>query len=75
MATTTVTLATGECELDSAVITAVPPSTLHVVTLSNCGALRCWERWIETNGKRLGATRACSGEAPTGGGDRFEVYP
>lgn len=65
-------LATANCRLDSAVVTAVPPDTLHVITISECGALKCWARWIETNGQRIGEARVCSGEG-NNSGDKFGI--
>lgn len=49
------------CVLDSAVVTHVPPATIHVIAVSECGAEKCWERWLVTDGKRLGYTRVCAG--------------
>ena len=71
--TVTLQLAAGECRLDQAIITYVPPNTSHVVTVSDCGALRCWERYLETNGQRVGQARVCSSESNHG--DRFEAVP
>lgn len=72
--TVTIPLMLGSCQLDSAIVTAIPPNTVHVIAISDCGALRCWTRWIETNGVRLGEVRACSGEGGNTG-DRFEAVP
>lgn len=69
----TIPLVVGECRLDAAVVTAIPPNTVHVVAISDCGGLRCWERWIETDGKRIGAARACSESG--GSGETFAPVP
>ena len=59
----TLPLVVGDCTLDVAVLTVIPPATVHVVTVSECqGRLRCWERWVESDGKRLAVTRVCTGE-------------
>lgn len=68
----TVTLPLGDCQLDSAVITFVPPHTLHVVAVSDCGTIKCWDKWIEVDGKRVGMTRACS---TSGSGETFTEVP
>ena len=65
IAAMTITLPIGDCVLDSAIITNVPPNTLHVVAYSECGAIKCWDRWIETDGKRIGKARACTNDAAT----------
>lgn len=71
----TLTLRTADgCELDSAVVTAIPPATLHVVMATTCGALRCWSRWIVHEDRRLAEARACSSEGPRDQ-DRFEMAP
>ena len=69
----TVTLPLGECTLDNAVITFVPPNTMDVVMLSQCGGMKCWDRWIDSDGKRIGATRACSEN--NGNGESFVSPP
>ena len=63
IAAITVTLPIGDCVLDSAIITNVPPNTMHVVAYSECGAIKCWDRWVETDGKRVGKARACTNDA------------
>ena len=62
----TVTLPLGECTLDNAVITFVPPNTMDVVMLSQCGGVKCLDRWLDSAGKRIGATRDCSDGAGSG---------
>lgn len=58
----TIPLTVGPCRLESAVVTHVPPDAAHVITVSECGGVeRCWERWVETDGKRLGYSRVCAG--------------
>ena len=69
-------LTVGECRPDTAVVTAIPPSTVHVVALSECGALRCWSRWIEYEGRRIGESRACAeSDGMSRSGDVSKVVP
>jgi hypothetical protein len=68
--TVTLSLAAADCRLDQALVTHVPPATIHVVTVSECGGITCWERWVETDGKRLGVARVCTGE-----NGKFEAAP
>jgi hypothetical protein len=65
----TITLPLGECRLDNAVITFVPPNTMHVISVSDCGEIKCWDRWVDVGGKRIGISRACSAM------DSFTVEP
>lgn len=58
-------LVVGECRVESAVVTHIPPATAHVVTVSECGGITCWSRWIDVDGKRLAETRVCTGERST----------
>lgn len=52
-------LTLGECALETAVVSVVPPSTFQVLATIRCGGTICFERWIQTDGKRLGVSRAC----------------
>jgi hypothetical protein len=62
--------ALGPCVLDMAVVTHVPPATAHVIVVSECGGVRCWHRYVETGGRRIGETRICTGE-----NGKLEVVP
>ena len=47
------------CPLDHADVYAFPPSTFRVLVTRQCGTLICWERWIETDGKRAHYSMLC----------------
>ena len=68
-------LVVGDCRLDFALVTHVPPNAAHVVRVSECGGLKCWDRWVEIDGKRVGETRACSESETSRSGDRFTITP
>lgn len=59
-ATLTLPLLAEQCELEQAVVAAVPPATFQVLVTRRCGGITCWERWIEVEGKRLGYSRVCA---------------
>lgn len=66
-----ISLEVGNCKVDQALITVLPPNTVHVITVSECGdEQKCWERWIETDGKRIGVARVCAGRD-----SKFETAP
>lgn len=58
----TLSLSLDGCELDTASIMYVPNATVRVVATWRCGGLTCWQRYIETEGKRIGESRACEGQ-------------
>ena len=58
----TVTLDREPCDFDSAVLTAIPPGTTHVVAHWRCGGIGCFERYVFVNGKRVGFSSACEVE-------------
>jgi hypothetical protein len=52
-------LGEGDCRLEEALVTTVPPHTFRVVATYRCGGVLCWQRWAETGGKIIGMSRAC----------------
>ena len=67
----TIPLLVGECVVESAVVTHVPPSLVHVITVSECGGLqKCWTRVVESDGKKISETTVCAGYDSS-----FQVYP
>jgi hypothetical protein len=67
----TLTFERGACELDTASLIAVPPSTVKVVETWTCGGLTCWVRYVVTDGKRLGESTICDQTR----GDGLEARP
>jgi len=59
----TLSLGSEGCEVEQAIVTPIPPSTVLVVQALTCGGVRCWERWVESDGKRIRSMRACTTEA------------
>lgn len=57
-------LGAGDCQLDEAIVTTIPPATFRIVAVYHCGLIVCWQRWLEVDGKILGLSRAC--ERPAG---------
>lgn len=74
LALVVIPLTVGPCVLDQALVTHVPPNTAHVITVSECGAMKCWVRWIEVSGKRAGETSACSASDASSAGT-FTIAP
>ena len=67
-----VPLTSGQgCVLDQAQVTFVPPASARILATYACGALTCWERWVDTGGRRLGHGRACEAAA----GDSLTAPP
>ena len=67
-------LPVGDCTLDSAVVTFVPPNSHHVVAYTMCGSIPCWSRWIDNGGRIIGLARVCSDN--TGGNqERLTTTP
>lgn len=58
----------ADCVLDQATLIHVRPSTVHVVASYSCGAVLCWRRWTEQDGKRIGQEgSACEAQGTSGG--------
>lgn len=72
-ATLALTLASGGCDLDTATVSYTPPNTAQILATYRCGGITCWARWIETDGKRMGASRVC--ERDSAGGDGGALLP
>lgn len=53
--------ATSGCELDSAVVTFVPPATARVLLTEICGPATCWTRFLvlDADGRRRAESRVC----------------
>ena len=47
------------CVRDQAQLAFVPPNTARIIVDEQCGAITCWERWVQTDGKKIGYARAC----------------
>lgn len=71
----TLPLVVGDCALEHAVVTAIPPDAVHVVQVMTCGGVRCWEAWVDAGGRRIRASRACATEAAAGTPDAITVAP
>jgi hypothetical protein len=62
-ATVAITFAAKDgCELDVAQLAFVPPGTVRILTTEQCGAITCFERWVEIDGQRHQIARACEVE-------------
>lgn len=62
------------CDADQAQVTFVPPETMRVVLIEQCGAITCWTRWLDVDGKRVGVSRACeAGHGGASSGNNIEV--
>jgi len=60
------------CDLDSAFVTAVPPSSTRIVALWQCGALVCWSRSLRLqDGREVGVSATCEAAQ----GDKLQVPP
>ena len=68
-----VPIQSGDCTLDQAQLSYVPPQTVQVLATYRCGGFVCWERWIEVGGKRLGSSRVC--ESPDMAADPLRLVP
>jgi hypothetical protein len=47
------------CRPDQAALTFVDPSAVKVIYVEECGAIQCWSRWLQIEGRRLGVSRVC----------------
>ena len=48
------------CDLESAFVTAVPPTSTRIVAFWQCGALMCWSRSLQLqDGREVGVSVAC----------------
>ena len=62
LATAVIPLLSGECALSQAHVEHIPPVTVRVVATYHCGAITCWERWVDFEGKRVRLSRACEND-------------
>lgn len=71
----TLLAASGDCALDQAQVHFIPPDTYQVLATYRCGAITCWQRWIEKDGKRLGESRVCEADTQDGKSDLRAADP
>ena len=56
----TLTFSREGCDLESAYVMPVPPSSARIVALWTCGAITCWSRSLRlADGREVGATSMC----------------
>ena len=60
------------CRPDMATVAFVAPGAIKVLYVEECGAIQCWSRWLQVDGRRLGASRVCQQRHERGG---LEVVP
>lgn len=65
-------LTLGDCRVESAVVDVITSDTARVVATMRCGALVCFERWIDVAGVRRGVAKACE---KSQGDDLIRVEP
>ena len=75
LAAITIPMAVGPCVVEQAIVTMVPPTSAHVLIVSDCPERRCWTKWVEVDGRRIGEGRVCSISSSSQSGDRFEAAP
>ena len=57
------------CDLESAFVTAVPPTSTRIVAFWQCGALMCWSRSLQLqDGREVGVSTVCE----TSQGDKLQ---
>lgn len=55
------------CRPDVATLAFVAPGAIKVIYVEECGAIQCWSRWLQLEGRRFGVSRVCQQPQESGG--------
>lgn len=52
----------GDCDIEMMHVSFIPPSSMKITQLDNCGALSCWSQYVYSSDtqKVMGHSRVCS---------------